>query len=61
VVTATSADLADVWILKEQLLGCGTLRRVIVMRPVLEIYAPDGFDLWPVAEVQSFAFSASQR
>ncbi|MFJ8593558.1 hypothetical protein [Streptomyces sp. NPDC093598] len=26
------------------------------MQPVLEIYAPDGFDLWPVAEIQSFAF-----
>ncbi|MFF9340348.1 hypothetical protein ACF1CG_11420 [Streptomyces sp. NPDC014773] len=26
------------------------------MQPVLETYAPDGFDLWPVAKVQSFAF-----
>lgn len=26
------------------------------MQPVLEIYAPDGFDLWPVAEVESFGF-----
>lgn len=30
---------------------CGTLRRVIVMQPVLETRVPDGFDLWPVAEV----------
>ncbi|MFJ8871449.1 hypothetical protein ACIRD6_37600 [Streptomyces sp. NPDC102473] len=29
---------------------------MIVMQPVLEMYASDGFDLWPVAEVQSFAF-----
>ncbi|MFJ6686970.1 hypothetical protein [Streptomyces werraensis] len=29
---------------------------MIVMQPVLEIYALNGFDLWPVAEVQSFAF-----
>lgn len=29
---------------------------VIVMQPVLEIHAPDGFDLWPVAEVESFGF-----
>ncbi|CAM5722413.1 hypothetical protein SMICM304S_05284 [Streptomyces microflavus] len=36
--------------------GCGTLRRVIVMQPVLEIYVPDGFDLWPVAEVEPFDF-----
>ncbi|MFE7275775.1 hypothetical protein [Streptomyces sp. NPDC057623] len=27
---------------------------MIVMHPVLEIYAPDGFDLWPVAEIKSF-------
>ncbi|MEJ8646416.1 hypothetical protein WKI68_44425 [Streptomyces sp. MS1.HAVA.3] len=26
------------------------------MQPVLEIYAPDGFDLWPVAETESFGF-----
>ncbi|MFD0020615.1 hypothetical protein [Streptomyces sp. NPDC058382] len=26
------------------------------MQPVLEIYAADGFDLWPVAEVESFGF-----
>ncbi|MFJ6609480.1 hypothetical protein ACIQPT_04300 [Streptomyces sp. NPDC091289] len=26
------------------------------MQPVLEMYAPDGFDLWPVAEVESFGF-----
>ncbi|MFE5106001.1 hypothetical protein [Streptomyces sp. NPDC056663] len=26
------------------------------MQPVLEIYAPDGFDLWPVAEIKSFGF-----
>ncbi|MEH0450138.1 MULTISPECIES: hypothetical protein [unclassified Streptomyces] len=26
------------------------------MQPVLEIYAPDGFGLWPVAEAQSFTF-----
>ncbi|MGW6564882.1 hypothetical protein [Streptomyces sp. NPDC054975] len=24
------------------------------MQPVLEMYTPDGFDLWPVAEVESF-------
>ncbi|WKU42880.1 hypothetical protein Q3V23_01700 [Streptomyces sp. VNUA116] len=29
---------------------------MIVMRPVLEIYTPDGFDLWPVAEIESFGF-----
>ncbi|MEV5595361.1 hypothetical protein [Streptomyces sp. NPDC052496] len=28
------------------------------MQPVLEIYAPDGFGLWPVAEVESFGFLA---
>ncbi|GAA4832100.1 hypothetical protein GCM10023235_02960 [Kitasatospora terrestris] len=28
------------------------------MRPVLEILAPDGFGLWPVAEVEPFAFLA---
>ncbi len=26
------------------------------MHPVLEICAPDGFGLWPVAEVGSFGF-----
>lgn len=26
------------------------------MQPVLEIHAPDGFDLWPVAEIQPFGF-----
>ncbi|MFC9266773.1 hypothetical protein ACFTXJ_03240 [Streptomyces zhihengii] len=26
---------------------------MIVMQPVLEMYASDGFDLWPVAEVRS--------
>ncbi|MER5554837.1 hypothetical protein ABT001_24725 [Streptomyces sp. NPDC002793] len=26
------------------------------MQPVLETNAPDGFDLWPVAQVQPFAF-----
>ncbi|MGW5782318.1 hypothetical protein [Streptomyces sp. NPDC003863] len=26
------------------------------MQPVLEIHAPDGFDLWPVAEVEAFGF-----
>ncbi|MFG2819172.1 hypothetical protein ACGFX4_07040 [Kitasatospora sp. NPDC048365] len=31
---------------------------MIVMQPVLEILTPDGFDLWPVAEVQPFAFFA---
>jgi hypothetical protein len=30
--------------------------QVIVMQPVLEIYTPDGFDLWPVAEVEPFSF-----
>jgi hypothetical protein len=29
---------------------------VIVMQPVLEVYALDGFDLWPVAEVPSHVF-----
>lgn len=29
---------------------------MIVMQPVLEIYVPDGFDLWPVAEVEPFGF-----
>lgn len=29
---------------------CATLTQVIVMQPVLEVYAPDGFALWPVAE-----------
>lgn len=26
------------------------------MQPVLEMYAPDGFDLWPVAEFEPFGF-----
>ncbi|MFD9520897.1 hypothetical protein [Streptomyces sp. NPDC059979] len=26
------------------------------MQPVLDTYAPDGFDLWPVAETESFGF-----
>jgi hypothetical protein len=26
------------------------------MQPVLEMYAPDGFDLWPVAEIEPFGF-----
>ncbi|MEV6248738.1 hypothetical protein AB0M38_21385 [Streptomyces sp. NPDC051742] len=26
------------------------------MQPVLEMYAPDGFDLWPVAAVEPFGF-----
>ncbi|MFH8343714.1 hypothetical protein [Streptomyces sp. NPDC018045] len=26
------------------------------MQPVLEIYAPDSFDLWPVTEAESFGF-----
>ncbi|MEU9377607.1 hypothetical protein AB0D94_28075 [Streptomyces sp. NPDC048255] len=26
------------------------------MQPVLEMFAPDGFDLWPVAEVESFGY-----
>ncbi|WP_033530523.1 hypothetical protein [Streptomyces galbus] len=29
---------------------------MIVMQPVLEMDAPDGFDLWPVAEIASFTF-----
>ncbi|WP_406054354.1 hypothetical protein OG462_03610 [Streptomyces sp. NBC_01077] len=29
---------------------------MIVMQPVLEIYTPDGFDLWPVAEIDPFGF-----
>ncbi|WP_370422211.1 hypothetical protein AB8O64_28705 [Streptomyces sp. QH1-20] len=36
--------------------GWGTLRRVIAMQPVLEIYTPDGFDLWPIAEIEPFGF-----
>ncbi|MFE3899366.1 hypothetical protein ACFXPY_03095 [Streptomyces sp. NPDC059153] len=35
---------------------CGTLCWVIVMQPVLEIYAPDGFALWPVAEGEPFRY-----
>ncbi|WP_329620007.1 hypothetical protein OG357_05205 [Streptomyces sp. NBC_01255] len=27
---------------------------MIVMQPVLEIYTPDGFDLWPVADFEQF-------
>jgi len=30
--------------------------RVIVMQPVLEIVTPEGFDLWPVAEIEPFSF-----
>lgn len=26
------------------------------MQPVLEIYTPDGFDLWPVAEIEPFSY-----
>ncbi|MFF3981064.1 hypothetical protein [Streptomyces sp. NPDC001828] len=26
------------------------------MQPVLEIYTPDGFDLWPTAEIEPFSF-----
>jgi len=26
------------------------------MQPVLEIHTPDGFDLWPVAEIEPFGF-----
>ncbi|MFD8705376.1 hypothetical protein ACFV1W_22635 [Kitasatospora sp. NPDC059648] len=29
---------------------------MIVMQPVLEIRAPDGFDLWPVAEIEPTGF-----
>ncbi|MFF3879193.1 hypothetical protein [Streptomyces sp. NPDC001978] len=29
---------------------------MIVMQPVLEIYTPDDFDLWPVAEIKGFGF-----
>ncbi|MFJ3327228.1 hypothetical protein ACIPMT_22575 [Streptomyces griseus] len=29
---------------------------MIVMRPVLEMNTPDGFDLWPVAETERFGF-----
>ncbi|MEV5974860.1 hypothetical protein [Streptomyces sp. NPDC051921] len=29
---------------------------MIMMQPVLEIYAPDGFGLWPVADVEPFGF-----
>lgn len=36
----------------------GTLGRVIVMQPVLETCAPDGFSLWPVAEGESSRFTA---
>ncbi|UJW36688.1 hypothetical protein L3Q67_25810 [Saccharothrix sp. AJ9571] len=28
------------------------------MQPVVEVYAPDGFVLWPVAEVESFGYLA---
>ncbi|WP_254126703.1 hypothetical protein [Amycolatopsis sp. CA-230715] len=28
------------------------------MQPVLEVYAPDGFALWPVAKVESFGYLA---
>jgi hypothetical protein len=28
------------------------------MQPVVEVYAPDGFALWPVAEVESFCYLA---
>lgn len=31
---------------------------VITMQPVLEVHAPDGFALWPVAEVDSFGYLA---
>ncbi|MGY5004741.1 hypothetical protein [Streptomyces griseus] len=34
----------------------GILRRMIVMRPVLEMNTPDGFDLWPVVETERFGF-----
>ncbi|MEV0091942.1 hypothetical protein [Streptomyces sp. NPDC050738] len=36
----------------------GTISPVIVMQPVLEIYAPDGFALWPVAESEPFGYLA---
>lgn len=36
--------------------GCGRLRRVIVMHPVLETYAPEGFGLWPVTEIEPFSW-----
>ncbi|MEU4099489.1 hypothetical protein [Streptomyces tanashiensis] len=29
---------------------------MIVVQPVLEIYPPDGFDLWPVSVVEAFSF-----
>ncbi|MEU6028686.1 hypothetical protein ABZ825_16975 [Streptomyces tauricus] len=29
---------------------------MIMMHPVLEMYVPDGFDLWAVAEVEPFGF-----
>ncbi|MFI7121721.1 hypothetical protein [Amycolatopsis sp. NPDC049868] len=31
---------------------------MITMQPVLEVYATDGFALWPVAEVESFGYLA---
>ncbi|MFB9523722.1 hypothetical protein [Streptomyces cremeus] len=31
---------------------------MITVQPVLEMYAPDGFDLWPVAEVEPYDFLA---
>ncbi|MFE7334015.1 hypothetical protein [Streptomyces griseus] len=34
----------------------GILRRMIVMRPVLEMNTPDGFDLWPVVDTERFGF-----
>lgn len=30
--------------------------RVIVLQPVLETYAPAGFDLWPVADAEPYGF-----
>ncbi|MEV5492605.1 hypothetical protein AB0L47_32315 [Streptomyces bobili] len=33
---------------------------MIEIQPALEMYTPDGFDLWPVAEVESFGFLSGE-
>jgi hypothetical protein len=38
--------------------GLRDTSQVITMQPVVEVYAPDGFALWPVAEVESFGHLA---
>lgn len=39
-------------------MGLRDTLQVITMQPVVEVYAPDGFALWPVAEVESFGYLA---